>query len=68
MLLVGFGLAAAGLVSSSSGVYLILNMLGASGMALASLSKRAYSPAALNLVWAVIAALSLLVLAAHLMR
>jgi hypothetical protein len=64
-LLLAFGLAAAGLVKPSSGFYLGLNLFGALGLARASLSRRAYSPAMLNIVWAVIAALSLVLLLVH---
>lgn len=64
-LLVAFGLAAAGAVRPSSATYLLLNLCGASGLARVSLSRRAYPPAVLNLIWAVIAAFSLAVLLVH---
>jgi hypothetical protein len=64
-LLLAFGLVAAGLVQPSSGFYLGLNLFGALGLARASLSRRAYSPALLNIVWAVIAAFSLALLLLH---
>jgi hypothetical protein len=61
-LLLAFALGAASVVSPSSVAYLGLNLFGAIGLAYVSISRRAYSPAALNMVWAVIAALSLFVL------
>jgi hypothetical protein len=61
-LLLAFGLGATGVVDPSSVAYLALNLFGALGLAYVSLSRRAYSPAVLNMVWAVIAALSLVVL------
>ncbi len=64
-LLLAFGLGAASVVQSSSVAYLALNLFGALGLAHASLSRRAYSPALLNVVWALIAALSLAVLLVH---
>jgi hypothetical protein len=64
-LLVAFGLAAAGTVRPSSATYLLLNLCGASGLARVSLSRRAYPPAVLNLIWAAVAAFSLVVLLIH---
>jgi hypothetical protein len=61
-LLLAFGLGATSVVSPSSVAYLALNLFGAVGLAYVSLSRRAYSPAFLNVVWAVIAALSLVIL------
>ena len=59
-LLLSFALGAASLVKPTSAAYLGLNLFGAMGLAHASLSRRAYSPALLNIIWAVIAAVSLL--------
>jgi hypothetical protein len=64
-LLAAFGLAAAGAVRPSSATYLLLNLCGASGLARVSISKRAYPPAVLNLIWACVAASSLAVLLIH---
>lgn len=65
-LLLAFGLDAAGFLSASAPASLLLNLLGALGLAYASLVRRAYPPAVLNLVWASVAALSLLLLIGHL--
>lgn len=64
-LLLAFGLGAAHIVEPSSAVYLGLNLFGALGLARASLLRRAYSPALLNMVWAAIAAFSLALLLIH---
>jgi len=61
-LLLSFGLGAASLVEPTSAAYLALNLFGAIGLAHASLSRRAYSPAMLNIIWAAIAAVSLALL------
>ena len=61
-LLLSFALGAASLVEPTSVAYLLLNLFGAAGLAQASLSRRAYSPALLNLIWAAIAAFSLVLL------
>jgi hypothetical protein len=64
-LLVAFGLDAVGVMRSSTPASLVLNLVGALGLAYASLSRRAYPPAALNFIWAAVAAVSLVLLAAQ---
>jgi hypothetical protein len=64
-LLLSFALGAASLVEPTSFAYLGLNLFGASGLARASFSRKAYSPALLNLIWAAIAAVSLALLVAR---
>jgi hypothetical protein len=64
-LLLAFGLGATGAIRPSSAVYLVLNLFGAVGLAYTSLARRAYPPAVLNVIWAVIAAVSLVVLLAN---
>lgn len=61
-LLTAFGLSAVGVLPASSASYLVLNLFGAVGLAYASLSRQAYPPAVLNMIWAVVAACSLLLL------
>jgi hypothetical protein len=61
-LLLAFALGATSVLQPSSAAYLVLNLFGAIGLACASISRHAYSPAALNIIWALIAALSLAVL------
>lgn len=61
-LLLAFALGATQIVEPSSAVYLGLNLAGAMGLARASFSRKAYSPALLNAIWAAIAAFSLLFL------
>lgn len=63
MLLAAFGLDAVGAISASSAASLSLNLGGASALAYSSFRRSAYPPAALNIVWAFVAALSLIVLA-----
>jgi hypothetical protein len=62
-LLTAFGLSATGIIRATSATYLLLNLGGAVGLAYASLSRRAYPPAVLNIIWAFVAAMSLLILA-----
>lgn len=64
-LLLAFGLSATSLLQPSSAAYLVLNLFGAVGLAYASLSRHAYSPAVLNIIWALVAALSLIALISH---
>lgn len=64
-LLLAFALGASGVLRPSSPTYLVLNFFGAVGLAYTSFSRHAYSPAALNIVWALIAALSLLALVSN---
>lgn len=46
-------------LSSQSAAYQLLNLTGATGIFVVSASKRAHQPAAVNFVWAVIAAVAL---------
>jgi hypothetical protein len=60
-LLAAFGLSATGVLPSSSFPSLALNLVGAIGLAYTSFARRAYPPAVLNSIWAVVALLSLVV-------
>jgi hypothetical protein len=46
-------------ISSNSLLYQILNLTGAVGIVVVSLTKKAYQPAALNIVWTLIAAVAI---------
>jgi len=51
------------LISSQGVIYQLLNLTGALGIVVEALSKRDAQPAALNIVWAVVAAIALIRLA-----
>jgi len=55
--LVSFGM---GGVRADSAIYQALNFTGAVGIAIISLKKKAYQPATLNAVWAIIGLIALL--------
>jgi uncharacterized YccA/Bax inhibitor family protein len=46
-------------ITSNSILYQLLNLTGALGIILISVSKRTYQPAALNIMWAIIALIAL---------
>ena len=48
-----------GWVSTTSWIYQGLNFTGAIGIVVVSLAKKAYQPAALNVIWTVIALIAL---------
>jgi hypothetical protein len=62
-LLAAFALVSTGVLRATSASYLLLNLAGALGLAHTSFSRRAYPPAVLNVIWAVVAALSLIAIA-----
>lgn len=47
-------------IGADSIIYQLLNFTGAIGIVIVSLSKRAYQPATLNIIWTIIALLALL--------
>lgn len=49
-----------GLIGAESIIYQILNFTGAISIVLISFYKKAYQPAALNLIWTIIAVIALL--------
>jgi hypothetical protein len=59
-LLTAYALVSFGTVSSSGIIYQLLNLTGALGIVVASLVKRAYQPAVLNIIWMFIAFIALL--------
>jgi hypothetical protein len=59
-ILLAYALASFSIISSAGLIYQILNGSGALGVMLASLYKKAYQPAALNLIWTLIAVIALI--------
>lgn len=59
-ILSAYGLVSFGLISPKSGCYQVLNFTGAVSIVAVSLIKRAYQPAVLNAIWAIIALFALL--------
>ena len=55
VVLIAYALISFNVVNSSNLLYQSLNLLGAIGIFYVSFKKRAYQPAALNVVWAIIA-------------
>jgi hypothetical protein len=53
--LVGYGLVTFTVISSHSMMYMALNVIGAAGLIVSSLSKKDFQPIVLNAVWLVIA-------------
>jgi hypothetical protein len=58
-ILLAYALASFSIISSAGLIYQILNGSGALGVMLASFHRKAYQPAALNLIWALIAVIAL---------
>jgi hypothetical protein len=54
-LLLAFALVSFEIIEAESEAYQLLNLTGAVGVAILSLTKRAYQPAVLNSIWAIIA-------------
>ena len=59
-ILAAYALVSFSFVSASSSIYQILNLTGAIGILAISLEKKAYQPAALNVIWSLIAIVALL--------
>ena len=57
--LVAYVLSSFSLISTSGIVYLLLNATGSAGIAIISLKKKAYQPAALNIVWLIVTLIAL---------
>jgi len=55
VILVAYALNAFNYITTTSIYYLLLNITGAAGIVYISIKKRAYQPAVLNLIWAIIA-------------
>lgn len=59
-ILAAYALVSFDIVDAHNLLYQILNATGASGIAYLSFIKRAYQPAALNVVWAIIALVAII--------
>ena len=59
-ILLAFALVSFGILSPRSLDFQLLNLTGAAGIVAISYSKKDYQPAALNLVWAVVAIIALI--------
>lgn len=60
-ILTAYALVTFGVISADHLVYQGLNITGALGIALISLRKKAHQPGVLNIIWAVIAAMGMLI-------
>lgn len=58
-ILAAYALLSFGVLSAHGYAYQLLNLTGAAGIVAVSLAKRAYQPAALNIVWVIIAVVAL---------
>lgn len=54
-----YALVSFAVISSDSLIYQFLNLTGALGIVIISLTKKAYQPATLNIIWAIIALVAL---------
>lgn len=57
--LMAYVLSSFSLISTGGIVYLLLNATGSAGIAIISLKKKAYQPAALNIVWLIVTLIAL---------
>lgn len=55
-----YALVSFSIIQSNSVLYQLLNLTGAVGIIAVSLAKKAYQPAALNIIWTIIAAIALI--------
>jgi len=60
-----YALSSFSFIKSQSFIYQVLNLTGALGIVGVSLSKKAYQPAVLNIVWTVIAFIAIIQLLIH---
>lgn len=54
-----YGLSSFGLISPHNMWYQLLNLTGALGIVVISLTKKAYQPAVLNIIWTIIALIAI---------
>ena len=59
-IILAYGLVSFGALGATSAVYQLLNVTGAVGIVIISMTKQAYQPAALNAVWTVIGLVALM--------
>lgn len=57
--LLAYMLSSFSLISNNGIIYLILNATGSAGIAIISLKKKAYQPAALNIIWLIVTLVAL---------
>ncbi len=61
-ILLAYALVSFNIIASNDIIYQLLNFTGAFGIAVISLIKKAYQPAVLNITWAIIAIIALLII------
>ena len=59
-IILAYALVSFGVLVSGNAIYQILNFTGAIGIIIVSLTKKAYQPATLNIIWAVVALVALI--------
>ena len=59
-IILAYAMLSFGMMTSNSFIYQLLNFTGAIGIVMISLIKKAYQPAALNIIWAVIGLVALM--------
>lgn len=62
LILLAYGLISFNYISSSDSQYHLLNLLGAIGIIFTSFKKKVYQPAILNIIWALIALIGLMII------
>ena len=61
-ILLAYALVSFNVIVSNDIIYQLLNFTGALGIVVISLIKKAYQPATLNIIWAIIALIALLII------
>jgi hypothetical protein len=59
-ILMAYALNSLDVLRADDWVYQALNLTGATGIAVISITKKAYQPAALNIIWGIVAVIALL--------
>lgn len=59
-ILIAYSLISLNIISPSNIIYIILNLTGAIGLFYSSYKKKDYQPMALNIIWVIIAIISLI--------
>lgn len=59
-IMLAYGLVSFGILDAKTVTYQLLNVTGAVGIVVVSMTKNAYQPAALNVVWTVIGVVALM--------
>jgi len=58
-IILAYALVSFGVLVSNSAIYQLLNFTGAIGIIIVPLAKKAYQPATLNIIWAIVALVAL---------